>query len=151
MNKIVLRALWLMLLVLSTFTAPGAFAKNDAGPEATVKSFYSWYIAKQKGNGNPLVNNEIYRWVAKDTVNGLREAWRHDRLPGDVDYFLKVQDFDDQDWARNIALMRAVTVDDVDLVPVSFGSREKSNVIVFLRKQGGVWKIIKVDDLLGYQ
>jgi hypothetical protein len=45
----------------------------------------------------------------------------------------------------------AVILDDVALVPVTSGSTDKKTNVVFLRKQDGTWKIIKVVDTRAYQ
>lgn len=71
--------------------------------------------------------------------------------PGDSDYLTKVQDYDEQDWSGNIATCRTIMLGDVAVIPVTFGSKDKISVSVFLRKQGGNWKITKVDDTLDYQ
>lgn len=38
----------------------------------------------------------------------------------------------------------------VAVVPVTFGSGDTVSVLVFLRKQGGAWKITKIDDAHDY-
>ncbi|MFM0281510.1 hypothetical protein P0D75_26205 [Paraburkholderia sediminicola] len=87
-------------------------------------------------DGYPLLDNGIYVYVTKATVDGLRSAYRHNRLPGDSDYFTKVQDYDEQDWSNNIETHQAIMLGDVAVVPVTFGSKDKISVLVFLRKQG---------------
>jgi hypothetical protein len=42
-------------------------------------------------------------------------------------------------------------LDDVALVPVTFGSTEKKTNVVFLRKIDDIWKITKVVDTRDYQ
>ena len=118
--------------------------------QARVKAFYSWYI---KLNGNlayPLLDRKIFDFVAKDTVDRLRSDYEHDRLPGDGDYFLKVQDEDDRDWLAHIATRPAAVLGGVTVIAVTFGSTDKVSVLVFMRKIDGAWKITKVEDTAGY-
>jgi len=141
-------------LVISVGISVGQSAKADEasdGAQASVKAFYSWYI---KLNGNliyPLLDKRIYHFVATDTVDRLRSDYAHDRLPGDSDYFLKVQDEDDRDWLAHIATQPAVMLGDVAVVPVTFGSTDRVSVLVFMRKIGGAWKIIKVEGTADYK
>ncbi|CAE6901762.1 hypothetical protein R69608_02968 [Paraburkholderia nemoris] len=87
----------------------------------------------------------------KQTHLGSQGSYRHNRRPGDSDYFTKVQDYAEQDWSNNIATHQAIMLGDAAVVPVTFGSKDKISVLVFLRKQGDGWKITKVDDTLDYQ
>lgn len=150
MKKLFPFVLSVLLLVSGILFQPAAFAENTT-PDASTKAFYTWYIKLQSDETYPLLDKRIYTYVAKAPVDRLRDAYRHNRLPGDSDYFTKVQDYDDKDWASNIATHPAVMLDDVAVVPVTFGSKDKVSVLVFLRKQSDGWKITKVDDTLDYQ
>ena len=121
-------------------------------PEATVKAFYGWFIKRDTENrGYALMDEEILQYVSKKIVDTLRTQYEHNELPGDSEYFTNVQDFDETDWTRHTAVRPAVMLDDVALVPITFGSIEKKTNVVFLRKIDGSWKITKVVDTRDYQ
>lgn len=150
MKKLLTLAVSVLLLVGGSLFQQGAFA-DSATPDASTKAFYAWYIKLESKDTYPLLDKGIYVYVTKSTVDKLRSAYRHNQLPGDADYFTKVQDYDEQDWSKNIATHQTIMLDDVAVVPVTFGSKDKISVLVFLRKQGDGWKITKVDDTLDYQ
>jgi len=150
MKKLFSLAASVLLLVGGMLLQHAAFAEN-ATPDASTKAFYTWYIKLQSNEVYPLLDKGIYTYVSKLTADKLRDAYRHNRLPGDSDYFTRVQDYDERDWANNIATRPAVMLGDVAVVPVTFGSKDRISVLVFLRKLGDGWKIIKVDDMLDYK
>lgn len=144
--------LTVMTLILITgmgVQGNGMALDREAAPKVEIREFYTWYIQLQSHLIYPLLDKGISKYVAQNTIDKLREAYRHDRLPGDVDYFTKVQDYDDRDWASHIKIYPETLFGDVAVVPVALGSRDKSNVAVFLQKQTDGWKIIKVDDTRG--
>lgn len=150
MRKLLMPFALALAVITSIFCHSNAFAQaHDATSD--VKAFYSWYIGKQSGAAFPLLDKAIYGYVSKQTVDRLRTAYRHNRLPGGSDYFTKVQDYDERDWLSNIVATNPVSLGDVTIVPVTFGSKDKINVIVFLRKQGDAWKIVKVDDTRDFE
>nr|WP_311530081.1 DUF3828 domain-containing protein [uncultured Ralstonia sp.] len=134
-------------ILLQAASAHDALAK----PEDQVSAFYRWYIQKQSGHTFPLLDHEISKYVAEPTIKRLRSDYKHGTLPGDADYFTKVQDYDEQDWLRSIRPANPIALGDVTVVPVTFGSKDRVNVLVFLKRDGTGWKIIKVDDTWGYQ
>jgi len=149
MKKLFTFAVSLTLWISSLLFQHQAFAASPT-PEASTKAFYSWYIKLQSNETYPLLDKDIYLYVTRSTVDKLRSAYRHNKLPGDSDYFTKVQDYDEQDWSRSIATREPILLGDIAVVPVTFGSKDKVSVLVFLRKQGDRWKITKVDDTLDY-
>lgn len=142
-------ALLLAVVLLVSQTAHAADPQGS--PQSNLRAFYTWYIELNSNLKYPLMNKDIYRFVTKETVKRLRNDYKHDKLPGGADYFLKVQDYDDKDWLAHIDAGTPVELEGVAVVPVTFGSMDKVSVIAFLRKEGGTWKIIKVDDVQGYQ
>ncbi|MEA3084205.1 MAG: hypothetical protein QOC89_1902 [Paraburkholderia sp.] len=150
MKKLLTLAVSVLMLAGGLLFQQRAFA-DSATPDASTKAFYTWYIELQSKQTYPLLDKRIYVYVTKTTADRLRSAYRHNRLPGDSDYFTKVQDYDEQDWLNNIATHPPVMLGDVAVVPVTFGSKDKISLLVFLRKQGDGWKIIKVDDTLDYR
>ena len=137
-----------LVIGLCMMQAASAGARMDT-PEATVRAFYTWYIGRQTGTYQ-LTDNTIYRYVAKPTVDNLRDDYRHNRLPGDSDYFTKVQDYDENEWLHNMVLHPAIVLGEAAVIPVTFGAKEKTDVIVFVRKEAGRWKIAKVEDTGNY-
>lgn len=151
MLRLLVRALSALIIAASAFSPCFAIAQTrPAGPEAQVKAFYSWYIRLQSRSVFPLLNDNIYTYVSAKTVARLRSDWRNDQLPGDGDYFTKVQDYDDRDWRSHIATHAAVVLGKQALVPVTLGSKDKVTVVVLLRKQTRGWKITRVDDTNDY-
>lgn len=141
-----------MVVLLATCLGPSAHAANaPATAQNRVSAFYAWYIALNAKLALPLTDQGITRFVARDTVARLRRDYEHDRLPDGVDYFLKVQDSDDADWLAHMDAKSATLLDNVAIVPVSFGSKNKSCVVVFLRKIDGQWMITKVDGTSDYR
>ncbi|MGD7150388.1 DUF3828 domain-containing protein [Ralstonia pseudosolanacearum] len=152
MKKRFFSALTWLALVFGLLGAQASMAQGKAAtPDASTKAFYTWYIQQQAKSIYPLTDDKIYTYVAKSTADRLREAYRQDKLPGDTDYFTKVQDYDEKDWGQHIDARRPAILDDVAVVPVTFGSRDKIGVVVFLKMQGGRWKITKVEDTQDYQ
>lgn len=149
--RIILSTLALTLILPALFCQTATAAEAAAKPEVTVSVFYGWYIKKQTDHVFPLLDPEISKYVADPTIKRLRSDYKRDALPGDADYFTKVQDFDDWDWLQNIRTANPIALGDVTVVPVTFGSKDQVSVLVFLQRQGAGWRIIKVDDTLGYQ
>ncbi|ASL42164.1 hypothetical protein bAD24_I01650 [Burkholderia sp. AD24] len=150
MKKLLTLAVSVVLLVSAMIFQHSAFADTSTPGDST-KAFYTWYIKVQSGAKYPLLDKGISSYVMKATAGKLRDDYRHNRLPGDGDYFTKVQDYDDKDWLSNIETQPTLMLGDVAVVPVTFGSTDKVSVLVFLRKQGSAWKVVKVDDTLDYK
>lgn len=152
MKRSLLLALAALAIFLGTSVGQPAKANGASGDaQVRVKAFYSWYIKLGASLAYPLLDKKIFDFVARDTVDRLRSDYEHDRLPGDSDYFLKVQDEDDQDWLAHIATQPAVALGDVTVIPVTFGSTDKVSVLVFMKKIDGAWKITKVEDTADYR
>jgi hypothetical protein len=145
------RLLSIFAFCLLGFSHAGFAASATDTPEARATAFYAWYLKTGADLTFPLLKPGILDYVAKDTVNKLRSDYKHNRLPEDVDYFLKVQDEDDQDWLSHIAPHPVTMIGDVAVVPVMFGSKSQSGVVVFMRKIDGVWKITKVASTFDYR
>ncbi|HEX3638906.1 MAG TPA: DUF3828 domain-containing protein [Paraburkholderia sp.] len=136
-------------VVLSAFFQPFAIAQvhQATTPEASTKAFYTWFIKRDSENRDyALMDKEVYRYVSKPTVDFLRAEYKHNKFAERAEYFTKVQDYDREDWLAHIAPHPMILLDDVALVPVTFGSTEKKTILAFLRKENGIWKITKVDD-----
>ena len=133
------------------FQPPAMAQGQQATPESSVKAFYTWFIKQDaQDHGYPLMDKEIFSYVAKDTVTVLRSDYKKNKFAERAEYFTDVQDYDEKDWLDHIAVHPAVMLDDVAVVPVTFGSTDKKTVIAFLRKIDGSWRITKVDDTRDY-
>jgi hypothetical protein len=140
----------LLFLSLALLSLQAGAQENTTTPDASVTVFYKWFFKNDNDRTYPLREPAIYDYVAKRTVERLRDDYSRGGPPQGVDYFLKVQDYDPQDWANHIDTHAATLLGDVAVVPVTFGSRNKISVLVFLRKQEGRWKVTKIDDTLDY-
>ena len=141
-------SIWFATFLMAFSCAPYADAATSPGLQA--KQFYVWYINKQVNQVFPLLDREIGRYVDASTIESLRRDYTLGQLPGGVDYFMKVQDYDERDWLAHIRLGKPLTFGDAVVVPVIFGSRSEVTVLVFFTKRRDGWKIIKVDDMLPY-
>ncbi|MBB5406784.1 hypothetical protein HDG34_000705 [Paraburkholderia sp. HC6.4b] len=149
MSKFLLRVF--ASLALALVLEPGVTtAATPDTPEAAVKAFYTWYL-QQEGGVYQLTDSHIYNYVAKPTVDNLRDDYRHKRLPGGADYFTRVQDLDPQIWLTTMTLHPAIALGGTAVIPVTFGLTEKQNLVVFVAKENGHWRITKVEDTTGYQ
>jgi hypothetical protein len=152
MKRLPILAITALVLAFGMLIGQPARAGGAADEaQARVKAFYAWYIPRNGNPGYPLLDKKIFDFVAKGTVDRLRNDYAHGRLPGDGDYFLKVQDEDDRDWLAHIATQPAVALGGVTVIPVTFGSTDKVSVLVFVRKIGGAWKITRVEDTADYE
>jgi hypothetical protein len=58
------------------------------------------------------------------------------------------QDVDPSDWNEHTVIRPVVMLDDVGVILATFGAAgTKANLVIFLRKHGNTWKIMKVDDV----
>ncbi|NIF78728.1 DUF3828 domain-containing protein [Paraburkholderia sp. Cy-641] len=157
MKNIFLHTFALLAVVLGLSIMQSAVAAET--PEATVREFYPWYIGKQDTRDAhyfQLTDNAIYRYVSKNTVDTLRDDYKHHRLPGDADYFTRVQDLDPHVWLETMLVHPAIMLDGVAVIPVTFGVKpqDRQNLVVFVAKENGHRRITKVEDThngyLGY-
>jgi hypothetical protein len=133
-----------LALLCSLWFAQVSAAEQNA--EQFVKEFYAWYFKSDTDKSVPEQSPDIYRYVAKGTVDRLRDDLKRGALPRDEGYFTKVQDYSAAEWGASIAVHQATALSEVVLVPVTFGTKNKIDVILFLKKVDGQWKIVKADD-----
>ncbi|QAU24864.1 DUF3828 domain-containing protein [Dyella sp. M7H15-1] len=140
-----------LALLIYALCSHAASSQRISSPEAAVKAFYSWYVGTESKSKFPLLDDHIYAYVEKKTVDALRRDYEQDNLPGDADYFTKTQDLDEDDWSKHMLIRPPVMLGEVAVIIATFGSGPtKSNVIIFLRKQDNLWKIMKVEDTKDY-
>lgn len=147
------RLLLLALVLLSSFLpwCRAVAADLQDTPDARATAFYTWFIEHDTDTSYPLKMPAIEQYVLPETVSRLRDDYARSGPPGDIDYFLKVQDYDGHDWLSHIKTSPAIMLGDVAVVPVTFGSKDQTSVLVFMRMSGGTWKITKVDDTRDYR
>lgn len=150
MRRLTSSLIGILLLGFSLLSSGLHAHQVPATPEATVTSFYQWFFKNDNDNTYPLRQEDIYNYVSAKTVGRLKDEYSHAGPPHGVDYFLKVQDYDPKEWATHMVIHPATTLGDVVVVPVTFGVKDQTSVLVFLRKQDGRWKITKVDDTWDY-
>lgn len=139
-----MKILALTLFVLSTAAIAGETAIEQVTKRAV--TFNQWYVQQIIHESNPLAaGSEIEQYVMPQTLKTLRHA-AQENDDYDGDYFLKVQDFDDLDWAENIRV-DAVIYDPVcTTVYVTFGKARKQVADCFIH-DNGQWRIQSVTDI----
>ncbi|SRR6266542_4189588 len=146
-------------LLVALCSTPATAQRKDApasvlrSPEIVLKEFYKWYIHELNGPRK----NYSYPWKWKTTgratlkkyvtLRFIRAIDRNEKLPVedafDADYFLLDQDTSDY-TEKNISVSKVAIKGTTATAIVSF-SRGARDVTVSLIKEGGVWKIDKVD------
>ncbi|GGA08152.1 DUF3828 domain-containing protein [Dyella caseinilytica] len=144
--SVILVALSLLAPLQATFAAGAPIA-----PGERAVAFYTWFIEHDTDTSYPLKLPVIEQFVTTETVDRLRDDYARSGPPGGVDYFLKVQDYDSRDWLTHIEMHPTITLGDVAVVPITFGSKDKTSVLVFMRLIDGTWKITKIDDTRDYR
>ncbi|CAN0628549.1 DUF3828 domain-containing protein [Burkholderia multivorans] len=146
MNRLLSLVLAFELVFFASWAPAASAASGRDTPEATATAFYTWFIENDTDQTYPLRQRAIEQYVSKNTVVRLREDYSRGGPPNGMDYFLKVQDYDGSDWLAHIAVHPAVMLGGVAVVPVTFGSKDKVDVLVFMKRQDRIWKITKVED-----
>ena len=146
MNRFV-ALLILFAAIASVLPIQAAEPARPAGatPEDCIRSFYNWYVGALVANRNPMERQTELRRFATNRL--LKEIAKMKTGPDglDGDYFVDAQDFDPL-WAKNISISAVRTNGDKSdahvLLNGSKGMRKK--LVVHLVKEGGVWKVDKV-------
>ncbi|MBA8104575.1 DUF3828 domain-containing protein [Citrobacter youngae] len=132
-------------LILFTFLF-SSFAMAEIVPAYTqALKFNTWYIKQIAHNVIPVADNPtaLEPFVSIDTLNKLKQAYMNNEL--EEDYFLKVQDFADEDWSKHISIDLTITDPICTNVYLTFGTGESSQkVIDCMVEENGVWKIKSV-------
>lgn len=124
-----------------------AFGRAHSNSAGSCARYVRYAIAWGGVSVSPTGNAKDYGGYGQQIAERLPTR----QATGDADYFLKVQDEDEQDWLNHIATRRVVMPGEAAVVPVVFGSRDQTTVNVFMRKIAGVWKMTKVDDTSDYR
>ena len=118
---------------------------SSSTPEDCIRNFYRWYVTALVANRDPMEQRAELKRFATDRL--LKEIDKMKKGPDglDGDYFVDAQDFDPL-WAKNISISAVQTNGDRSrahvLLEGSKGMRKK--LIVHLAKEGGSWKVDKV-------
>jgi hypothetical protein len=136
-------------LAATAFSLPAHAAEpaksSSATPEDCIRGFYGWYVTNLVANQDPMKQRAEMRRYATERL--LREIAKMQKGPDglDGDYFTDAQDFDPL-WAKNISISAVQIHGDKSnahvLLDGSKGMRKK--LIVHLVKEGGIWKVDKV-------
>src|SRR2546421_5561507 len=80
---------------------------QGATPEATVRSFYSWYLHELNSNREPIEDSQgLSKFVTTRLLKAIGRALkREDGI--DADLFIDAQDFDPL-WEKNITPAKAL-------------------------------------------
>lgn len=133
------------LLVLAAAAVTGRATAPAATPEDCIRGFYKWYVTNLVANRDPMKQRTELRRFATERL--LKELSKMKTGPDglDGDYFTDAQDFDPL-WAKNISISDVKTQGDKSnahvLLNGSKGMQKK--LIVHLVKEGGTWKVDKV-------
>ncbi|MBX7223270.1 MAG: YbjP/YqhG family protein [Blastocatellia bacterium] len=135
-------------LMVAAQTPPTTQKPATATPEATVRSFYKWYLHELNQNHNPVEKPgpTMKKYV---TARLLKEIDRMVKGPDglDGDYFIDAQDWD-KEWEDNIVVSALAEQGTKASMNVQFkGPNMSRNVRVNLLQQQGTWKVDKVEEL----
>jgi hypothetical protein len=74
--------------------------------------------------------------IAYSALLYLRDDYRNNRLPGESNYFTKVQDYDENEWLHHMVLHPTIVPGEVAVIPVTFGAKEKNGCDCLCEKRG---------------
>src|SRR5690242_20711679 len=96
-GKMKMKVILSLLVVLLSGLSISAQTANTT-PEATIKSFYSWYVREISKNKFPLTEQptKLKQFITARCYNENKRAY--DKNEFDADYFISAQDFDKK-WA----------------------------------------------------
>jgi len=114
-------------------------------PEQFVSEFYQWYFKANSGKELADRNDEIYKYVAKQTVDDIRRKVDNT----DIYYFTKVNSYS-WNWknVRSIIHPARAIGNKLYVTHVTFDTGyNKNDVIVSLTKEDGKFYIRSVEDV----
>lgn len=132
-------------LILFTFLFSSFAMAGIVPADMQALKFNAWYIKQIAHNIIPVADNPtaLEPFVSIDTLNELKQAYMNNEL--EEDYFLKVQDFANEDWSKYISIDLTITDPICTNVYLTFGTGESSQkVIDCMVEENGVWKIKSV-------
>jgi len=140
----------LALFAATTLSLQGHAAEpaksSGATPGDYIRSFYRWYVSALVANRHPMEQRTELKRFATDRL--LREIGRMKKGPDglDGDYFVDAQDFDPL-WAKNISISAVQTNGDKCIAHVLLNGAKgmRKKLIVHLAREGGSWKVDRVE------
>ena len=139
------RILALLTLFALIPLVPTRAAEVSATPEECIRNFYRWYVTNLQANREPLKQRSEIRQYATERL--LKELAKMKMGPDglNADYFLDAQDFDPK-WAKNISISGVQTQGDKSSAHVLLNASPEmqTKLVVHLVKEGGSWKVDKV-------
>ena len=144
-----------LLFVTSALPARQGHCETQT-PEQLVRDFYVWYFKADEGPVAAVDKNEIYKYVAPETVEAIRKRYP----PANVSYFARANTFNAIWTNPKVIVAESIPMaEDVFVIPVTFELnykfrdkiwRDTYHVIVFVKKEHDAFCIIKVDDIYPY-
>jgi hypothetical protein len=141
---------FLLVTLFSILLFSSISASAQAAPEATLKSFYRWYLGELNAERYPRPSSPKVQAVASARL----KRWFRSKegREWDADYFINAQDFD-KDWQSSIVVSNInirggnaevrLTLGPKRKDPNSMGQRVLK--IKMVKERGG-WKIDHVDN-----
>lgn len=137
----------ILTAICIVFPAKVGHAQGAGTPEQLVYDFYVWYGENYDNRPVAEMNDEIYNYVYACTVNRCRLDFL--KACTDSNYFVKGNAVEKENFTT-IIIGKAVPVGDgVMIVPATLRIpwyEKLPNVIAFVRKEEGKWRIIKVEN-----
>jgi len=119
-------------------------------PGATVKAFYKWYVHSLNTDVSDPLNSDKTTARKYVTTSLLRKIEKAMKAEGGIgaDYFLSAQDFD-KEWENNLVIRKISTNASTSTINIVLPSKQMGDqkLKILLRKEGGLWKIDKINDL----
>ncbi|GAB7206644.1 YqhG/Tai3 family protein [Dickeya oryzae] len=134
-----------------TAPAPSPAAEEEeedvdtAGAKKQAIAFYKWYIGQIAQNKLPIQDNDptLEKYVVRNTVKALRTS----KISTDVDFFLRSNGLDEDDWLPNVRVVGT----DVDPICVNLymvlGKTSPKRLVTCYVQENGAWKLRSVTDL----
>jgi len=144
------RPVWAALLVSILIMIIPSSVSAQSTPGDTVRAFYKWYVhALNRNVSEPLKSDKVTarKYVSASLLRRIEKAIAsEDGL--DADYFLSAQDFD-KNWENNVVVGKVSINGATSTVNTVLPSKTMGDqkLKIRLKKEGGRWKIDKVNDL----
>lgn len=143
------KTIWLGL-ILALFLCGNAFGQTET-PEQTAKDFYKWYLQELNSERYPInrQKSEILKKVSKRLGRWLYSPAYEEF---GADYFLNAQNWD-ENWVNGVTTSKATIRGNIATVKVSLAvpkgthtNYDTHNLTVKLVKEGGTWKIDRINN-----
>ena len=144
----------LFILVTPTVPARQGYCETQT-PEQLVRNFYAWYFEADKGPVAAENKDEIYKYVARETVKYIKEL-----PPPSVSYFAKANTCNAIWNNPTVVVGKAIPMaGNTFVLPVTFNlnfefrgelCHETYYVVVFVEKENKNFYITKVVDIYPY-